>query len=158
MPHSKMVSKFKATLQSINQERSFCRKVCRQDRMDFESNSAASRNGSQTGRITPARGSLICTLDPVGTCLCWKTLLFVPVLLPDLCSHVPTQGEICPMEVNSQAHSANIHTAINTRALGLPSGSGDSTRREGTVRQEVSITVNALPELQKKSSPPNHCF
>lgn len=51
------------------------------------------------------------------------------------------------MEMNSQAHSAGVHTAMNIRALGLPSGTRGSTRREGRVRQEVSITVNALPEV-----------
>lgn len=63
--------------------------------MEFESNSAASRNGSQTGRISPVHGSFICALDPVGTCLCWKAL-FVPVLLPHLYSQCTHPGRDLP--------------------------------------------------------------
>lgn len=106
---------------------------------------------SWVGCIAPAHSSLICTLDPVRTCLCWKALLFVLVLLPDLCFHVPTQGENYPVEMISWVYSTHVYRAMNTRTLGLLSGAGGSTRRRGTASQDVSINCSEhIPQAAEK--------
>lgn len=103
--HSKMFSKFKWKPQSTNQVRPSCREVCRQDRLEFESKSAAPRNGILGGSHGTCASLSHLYARPGEDMSVLESPPVVLVLLPDRCFHVPTQGEIYPIAMISQVHS-----------------------------------------------------
>lgn len=106
--------------QSTDQAWPFCMEVCRHDRLEFESNDAASRNGTSDRSHSPS--AWLCHL--YTKCCGDTSVLQSPPVRPWL-SHTHL-GRDLPSGDDPSAHSACVHTVTDTRARSLLSQTGGS--------------------------------